>query len=224
MGRPCAPRPALGDSYRSDAEGGRWSSTILSNRRSGNHYVLYALRRRNVIVARRRALDSAAASDGLPRRWPSFDRVDGSTSLQRWSGSRVSTIVRRTCRVSRQQSSGPVDFPDDTFDLVVSSIVLQHIEPAVATRFLRELCRVLAPAGAFVCEPARRRAARITAARRAGSPNLARARRSLPRVAHRGGRTNCLSAARNSDHTRCRTRQRKRVRVVAHGVRHHPCR
>jgi ubiquinone/menaquinone biosynthesis C-methylase UbiE len=44
-------------------------------------------------------------------------------------------------------------FADSTFDFIVSSIVLQHIEPSIALRYLAEMCRVLAPAGTLVRLP-----------------------------------------------------------------------
>jgi SAM-dependent methyltransferase len=41
-------------------------------------------------------------------------------------------------------------FPDDTFDLVYSTIVLQHNPPATAERYIEEFCRVLKPGGVAV--------------------------------------------------------------------------
>jgi ubiquinone/menaquinone biosynthesis C-methylase UbiE len=45
-------------------------------------------------------------------------------------------------------------FADDTFDLVYSSLVLQHMPEAAATGFLREMCRVLRPGGALIVQVA----------------------------------------------------------------------
>lgn len=41
-------------------------------------------------------------------------------------------------------------FSNDTFDLVYSSLVLQHIEPKYSANYIREFARVLAPSGAIV--------------------------------------------------------------------------
>ena len=45
-------------------------------------------------------------------------------------------------------------FDDHTFDLVYSSLVLQHMPEAAATGFLREMCRVLRPGGALAVQVA----------------------------------------------------------------------
>jgi SAM-dependent methyltransferase len=41
-------------------------------------------------------------------------------------------------------------FPDDHFDFIYSNIVLQHMEPAYATAYIREFIRVLAPGGVLL--------------------------------------------------------------------------
>ena len=56
-------------------------------------------------------------------------------------------------------------FPDDTFDLVHSCIVLQHIEPQYAKGYIREFLRVARPGGAVVFQlPSHRRPAAPAAA------------------------------------------------------------
>lgn len=45
-------------------------------------------------------------------------------------------------------------FDDGTFDLVYSSLVLQHLPEEAATAFLLEMCRVLRPGGALVVQVA----------------------------------------------------------------------
>lgn len=56
----------------------------------------------------------------------------------------------------QQYDGGALPFPDDTFDLVVSWTVLQHIRPTLIEQTLRELLRVLGPAGcALLCEETR---------------------------------------------------------------------
>jgi SAM-dependent methyltransferase len=64
-------------------------------------------------------------------------------------------------------SAGRVDFrlndradlaayPDDSFDLVISSLVLQHLPAELATRYLGEMVRVCRPGGAVVVQVATR--------------------------------------------------------------------
>ncbi len=49
-------------------------------------------------------------------------------------------------------------FPDNTFDFIVSNIVLQHIQPDIALSYVREFCRVLKPRGLSVFQlPSHRR-------------------------------------------------------------------
>jgi SAM-dependent methyltransferase len=59
---------------------------------------------------------------------------------------------------------------DDTFDLVYSKLTLQHMPPRLAVRFIRELVRVLAPAGVLVFqmagEPTAARTGLLSAVRR----------------------------------------------------------
>jgi SAM-dependent methyltransferase len=51
-------------------------------------------------------------------------------------------------------------FSNGTFDFIVSSIVLQHLQPEMAAGYLREFFRVLAPAGIMVVQlPSHRRRA-----------------------------------------------------------------
>ena len=59
---------------------------------------------------------------------------------------------RPACRFEVNQAEDLARFPDDTFDLVLSLIVLQHVPPATAVRYLREFCRVLAPGGVVVVQ------------------------------------------------------------------------
>ena len=144
-------------------KGGRWDTErFFQTGVAEISHILYHLRLRQITVVRRRALDFGCGVGRLSQALaPYFARVDGVDVSPAMVG------LARSCnrhgeRVAYHANDRPdlSIFPDGTFDLVVSSIVLQHIEPAVATRFLRELCRVLAPGGALVFQlPARQRAA-----------------------------------------------------------------
>lgn len=144
-------------------KGGRWDAErFFQTGVAEVSHILYHLRLRQTTVVRRRALDFGCGvgrlSQALAQHFARVDGVDVSPAM---------VGLARSCnrhgeRVTYHANDRPdlSIFPDATFDLVVSSIVLQHIEPAVATRFLRELCRVLAPGGAFVFQlPARQRVA-----------------------------------------------------------------
>ena len=56
------------------------------------------------------------------------------------------------CRFQLNRSNRLKGFDDNRFDLVYSRLVLQHIAPAPACRYLAELVRVLAPGGLLMCQ------------------------------------------------------------------------
>jgi SAM-dependent methyltransferase len=63
---------------------------------------------------------------------------------------------RPSCRFEVNQAEDLARFPSATFDLVLSLIVLQHVPPATAVRYLRELCRLVTPGGVLAVQvPAR---------------------------------------------------------------------
>jgi SAM-dependent methyltransferase len=125
-------------------------------------HILYHMRLRGMSVVKRRALDFGCGvgrlSQALAQHFARVDGVDISPAMVALAES----LNRHGARVSYHANDRPdlSIFPDHTFDLIVSTIVLQHIEPPMAARYLTELCRVLAPGGAFVFQlPARRRTA-----------------------------------------------------------------
>jgi len=64
------------------------------------------------------------------------------------------------CEYFLNASSDLQIFPDNSFDLVYSKIVLQHIEPQYSTSYIKEFVRVLRPGGLVVFQiPDRPRAA-----------------------------------------------------------------
>jgi len=60
----------------------------------------------------------------------------------------------RDARVSFVHNPRPDlgSFPDGAFDLVLSRITLQHVDPRYTKRYLREFVRVLAPGGALLVQ------------------------------------------------------------------------
>jgi SAM-dependent methyltransferase len=144
-------------------KGGRWNTERFFHTGIAEiSHILYYLRLRDVTTMRRRALDFGCGvgrlSQALARHFARVDGVDVSPAMIDLARS----LNRYGDRVAYHANDRPdlSLFPDEAFDLVVSSIVLQHIEPSVATRYLRELCRVTGVGGAFVVQlPARQRVA-----------------------------------------------------------------
>lgn len=63
---------------------------------------------------------------------------------------------RPSCRFEVNPAEDLARFPSGTFDLVLSLIVLQHVPPATAVGYLRELGRLVAPGGVLAVQvPAR---------------------------------------------------------------------
>jgi SAM-dependent methyltransferase len=144
-------------------KGGRWNTErFFQTGVAEISHILYHLRLGDVTVVRRRALDFGCGvgrlTQALGKHFARVDGVDVSPAMVELARS----LNRHGERVTYHANDRPdlSIFANRTFDLVVSSLVLQHIEPAIATRYLRELCRVLAPGGALGVQlPARRRIA-----------------------------------------------------------------
>jgi len=104
-----------------------------------------------VALPRRRALDFGCGVGRLTRALARhFDEawgVDISPSMIRqarqWSQGEA-------CRFVLNETSDLRQLPDGHFDLVYSNIVLQHIPPRHARRYLRELVRVTSPGGLLI--------------------------------------------------------------------------
>jgi len=79
-----------------------------------------------------------------------FSRVDGVDISQAMIG-RARTLSRHRAACAYHVNTSPdlSLFPDACFDLVHSSIVLQHVGRELAGSYLRELVRVLRPGGAL---------------------------------------------------------------------------
>lgn len=100
-------------------------------------------------VRRRRALDFGCGvgrvTQALADRFEECDGVDIATSMV--------ALARRLnrhgprCRYHLNTQPHLGLFDDATFDFVYSNIVLQHMQPALSTNYLREFVRVLVPGG-----------------------------------------------------------------------------
>ena len=123
--------------------------------------ILHRLRSRDINVTRDRALDFGCGVGRLSQALaPHFARIDGvdiSSAMIELARS-LNRHERVAYHINERTDLGL--FVDGTFDFIVTSLVLQHLEPAIGIRFLTELCRVLAPGGVLVFQvPARQREA-----------------------------------------------------------------
>ena len=140
-------------------KGGRWDLQRFFQTGVGEiSLILYRLRSHGVAVEHRRALDFGCGVGRLSQSLvPHFARVDG-VDISPAMIDLARSLNRHGEQVSYHANDRPdlSLFADGTFDFIVTSIVLQHIEPVVASRYLAELCRVLAAGGALVFQvPAR---------------------------------------------------------------------
>lgn len=105
-----------------------------------------------VSVPRHKALDFGCGvgrlTQALAAHFENVDGVDVAPSMielanqyNRWPG-RCTYHVNTTSSLSF--------FADDTFNLIYSSLVLQHIEPRYSKSYIQEFVRVLAPGGVIV--------------------------------------------------------------------------
>jgi SAM-dependent methyltransferase len=140
---------------RTDKRGRRWD--VAEFLRSGEDEVDGALRHLGelgVDVPRGRALDFGCGAgrftQALAARFERADGVDIAPSMLREArrlnvhGPRCSYHLNARADLSR--------FPDASFTFVYSMLVLQHMRPEYAKRYLAELLRVLAPGGALVLQ------------------------------------------------------------------------
>jgi len=80
-----------------------------------------------------------------------FDSVTGvDISLSMLDVARSLLAGRPGCRVVHNASPDLKIFPDESFDLVYSSLVLQHMPRVLASAYLAEFVRVTRPGGAVV--------------------------------------------------------------------------
>lgn len=103
-------------------------------------------------LPRQRALDFGCGvgrlSQALAEHFEQVDGVDIAASMIEQA--RTINQHGSNCRYHHNTSSNLATFADRSFDLIYSNLTLQHMHPALAHGYIRELCRVLRPGGALV--------------------------------------------------------------------------
>jgi SAM-dependent methyltransferase len=134
-------------------KGGRWELDEFFA--SGDHDVEEALREcaeHGLALARGRALDFGCGVGRLTQALAShFDHVDGvdiSETMVRLANEHNRWPDRVQYHVNTTDDLGLLD--DESFDFVLTVIVLQHNPPAVARRYIAEFVRILRPGGIAV--------------------------------------------------------------------------
>ncbi len=139
--------------------GGRWDlDEFLATGEQEIAAALDELERLGVAPVRGRALDFGCGvgrlTQALAERFERCDGVDIAASMI----AEARRINRHGERVQYHVNDAPDlgMFPSDSFDFVLSFIVLQHMEPRYAKRYIAEFVRVLRPGGLAVFQiPAR---------------------------------------------------------------------
>ena len=94
--------------------------------------------------AARRVLDVGCGTGGMLTALQAFGEVQGIDS----DASAIASCHQRGISKAIVADSPPIPFPDNSFDLVTSFDVLEHVDDD--TELLSEIHRVLAPGGTFV--------------------------------------------------------------------------
>jgi SAM-dependent methyltransferase len=105
-----------------------------------------------VLPPTRRALDFGCGPGRLTQALAThFERVDG-VDISPSMIELANTLNRHPdrCRYYLNDRDDLKEFADGTYDLVYSAITLQHIEPPYASRYLKELFRILALQGVLI--------------------------------------------------------------------------
>lgn len=136
-----------------DRRGGRWDlDEFLATGERDVMAVLEQLAAGSVTVQRGRALDFGCGVGRLTQALADrFDRCDG-VDIAASMIEQAARINRHGDRV-RYHVNDAADlrlFADGTFDLLLSLLVLQHMAPRYANRYLAEFIRVLRPGGVAV--------------------------------------------------------------------------
>ena len=151
-----------------DRRGGRWDwQAFLA---TGEAEIAAVLRRLPGDLRRRRALDfgcgAGRLTHALAQRFEHTDGVDAAPSMLALAADRHRGVPGCTFHCNAGPDLGM--FADHSFDLVYSSLTLQHLPPPWATVFGVELVRLVAPGGALVMQlPDRRHTRRPPVLQRA---------------------------------------------------------
>ncbi len=134
-------------------DGNRWG--VREFFRTGQQHVaehLAHLTRLGIHVAHGRCLDFGCGvgrvTQALCDHFEECHGVDIAPSMIEWA--RRFNRHGNRCQYHINDAPDLRLFPDASFDLVISLLVLQHIEPVHAKRYIREFVRVVKPGGAIV--------------------------------------------------------------------------
>lgn len=134
-------------------QGGRWSvDEFLASGEGEIRRVLHEADDHGIHFGRSRALDFGCGVGRLTQALAAhFARVDG-VDIAPSMIEKAGALNRHPSRVTYHLRAAPdlQTFADGTFDLVYSVLVLQHIEPETAKRYIREFIRVVAADGVAV--------------------------------------------------------------------------
>jgi SAM-dependent methyltransferase len=133
--------------------GGRWDvQEFLASGRAEIADAMASLDRLGLCPAGDDALDFGCGvgrlTAALAARFRAVTGVDISPSML--AQARALHSGHDHCRFVHNDSPGLGAFPDESFDLVYSSLVLQHMPTSLAGAYLAEFIRVLRPGGAIV--------------------------------------------------------------------------
>jgi len=135
---------------KKDKSGSRWN--IAEFFKTGEKEiadVLAYIASKNITFKHGRALDFGCAIGRLSQALaPHFEEVNGvdiAPSMIKLA--RAHNRYGDTCKYFLNQKDDLKLFPDKHFDFIYSNIVLQHMEPQYAEKYIREFVRVLSPGG-----------------------------------------------------------------------------
>jgi len=134
-------------------KGNKWSPEEFFTRGIEEIDTLVAdLENLGITIHRRRALDFGCGvgrlTQALARHFDTVVGVDIAPSMIEQA--RKFNRFGDRCTYSVNSAANLRMFKDETFDLVYTSYVLQHIQPAYAKTYIKEFLRVLAPDGLLV--------------------------------------------------------------------------
>jgi SAM-dependent methyltransferase len=126
-------------------------------------HFLHMVRNLEFPLRRGRALDFGCGvgrlTQGLACYFDDVDGVDIAPAMIR--AAQAYNPYGPRCRFHVNQRDDLSIFPDGHFDFILSIIVLQHMEPAFARRYVAEFLRVLAPGGMLVFQQPSHRVAHV---------------------------------------------------------------